>query len=142
MKISPYVYAGITTLEVTGVVTNDDFIAQKICNEYNVSFEEIKSVEKTRRLNKPRAIIFFALNIYKKRSLVWIGKRFNRDHSSVLHAIKTLKAECQVNSEVRQELFHILNSLNQSWAMDFNKMMITTSFTPKKYSENFCSSEN
>ena len=65
MKISPYVYAGITTLEVTGVVTNDDFIAQKICNEYNVSFEEIKSVEKTRRLNKPRAIIFFALNIYK-----------------------------------------------------------------------------
>lgn len=59
-----------------------------------VTWEDLKSVRRERRLIAPRQICMAALYEQRKDlSLPQIGRMFHRDHTTVLHAVQKIRAE-------------------------------------------------
>lgn len=60
-----------------------------ICQEFEVTAEEVKGQKRTRPLPQIRAIIYANLYYhYPELSLTRIGDMFNRNHATVIHGIK------------------------------------------------------
>ena len=56
----------------------------------------------------PRQIAMFLAKKLTTRSLPEIGRKFaNRDHTTVIHAVKTIDRICQNNDEIRKNVEEI-----------------------------------
>lgn len=68
-----------------------EYIVNVVCNHLNVSIEEFQSKSKKRYLVQPRQIAMSLAKKYTQCSLAVIGKQCgDKDHSTVIHAIKTV----------------------------------------------------
>ena len=77
-----YKNSKITTIEKIQNVTS---------NFYSISLEEMLSQRRSRPLARPRQIAMYLAKKLTTRSLPEIGRKFaNRDHTTVIHAVKTI----------------------------------------------------
>lgn len=73
-------------------------IQRIVCKQYNVSKADLLSARRTRTVVRPRQIAMYLSKVLTPRSLPEIGRRFgNRDHTTVLHAVR--KIEDMVTSD-------------------------------------------
>jgi chromosomal replication initiator protein len=73
-------------------------IQRIVCKQYNVSKADLLSARRTRTVVRPRQIAMYLSKMLTPRSLPEIGRRFgNRDHTTVLHAVR--KIEDMVTSD-------------------------------------------
>lgn len=63
-------------------------IAEQMCRKHGVTVAEILSPRREQRLSVIRQEIWYRLARETTMSLPQIGKRFNRDHTSILHGIR------------------------------------------------------
>ena len=73
-------------------VTCDDVITA-VAGYYNVKVEDIKGPRRNREITVPRQIAMFLCREMVDVSLEVIGHRFNRDHSTVMHACQKVVTE-------------------------------------------------
>lgn len=73
-------------------VTCDDVITA-VAGYYNVKVEDIKGPRRNREITVPRQIAMYLCREMVDVSLEMIGTRFNRDHSTVMHACQKVAAE-------------------------------------------------
>ena len=83
--------SSILTLRPVAVTLTE--IAQIVCAVTNVKPNEFKSTQRERRFVSARHVYFYLARDLTKFSLERIGHRCgNRDHSTVLHGIRKVKA--------------------------------------------------
>jgi len=76
---------------------------------YKVSLEDLKSKNRTARLVKARHLIMFLIRELCNYSFSHIGRIFNRDHSSVLHAFDKVNRQLLEDQEYANEYNNIKN---------------------------------
>ena len=95
----------------TRVVTVDR-IQNTVSNFFNISLSEMLSQRRSRPLARPRQIAMYLSKKMTTRSLPEIGRRFaNRDHTTVIHAVKTITKLSQENEEMNKNINQISNLL-------------------------------
>ncbi len=95
----------------TKIVTVDK-IQNTVSNYFNISLTEMLSQRRSRPLARPRQIAMFLAKKLTTRSLPEIGRRFaNRDHTTVIHAVKTITKLSEKDEEMKKNLIQIKSLL-------------------------------
>jgi chromosomal replication initiator protein len=95
----------------TKVVTIDK-IQNVVSNYFNIPLSEMLSQRRSRPLARPRQIAMYIAKKMTTRSLPEIGRRFaNRDHTTVIHAIKTITRISEIDEEMKKNIEQIKSLL-------------------------------
>ncbi|WP_068084647.1 chromosomal replication initiator protein DnaA [Polycladidibacter stylochi] len=80
-------------------------IQRVVSKHYNVSRADLLSARRTRTIVRPRQIAMYLAKMMTPRSLPEIGRRFgNRDHTTVLHAVRKIEELSKADNGLAQEL--------------------------------------
>lgn len=80
-------------------------IQQVVCKHFSVTKADLLSACRARVLVRPRQIAMYIAKVMTGRSLPEIGRRFgNRDHTTVLHAVRKIDAMVTKDKSVAQEI--------------------------------------
>jgi chromosomal replication initiator protein len=91
-----------------------DDIQRKAAEFYKLDLRDFVSKQRSRRVARPRQIAMYLSRQLTERSLPEIGRRFGgRDHTTVLHACKTIQALCEVDPVFKQEIEFLKDVLNK-----------------------------
>jgi len=89
-----------------------DKIQNTVSNYFNISLNDMLSQRRSRPLARPRQIAMFLAKRLTTRSLPEIGRRFaNRDHTTVIHAVKTITKLSENDEEMKKNLIQIKSLL-------------------------------
>ncbi len=72
--------------------------------QYNVSVEDLKSRSRKRSVSFPRQVAMYLTRKYTDHSLADIGALYNRDHSTVLHAVKVITRDRSRKNSIREQI--------------------------------------
>ncbi len=96
-------------------VVTVDKIQNTVSNYFNISLNDMLSQRRSRPLARPRQIAMFLSKKMTTRSLPEIGRRFaNRDHTTVIHAVKTITKLSEKDDEMKKNLVQIKSLLLDS----------------------------
>ena len=91
----------------TKVITVDK-IQNIVSNYFNIPLSDMLSQRRSRPLARPRQIAMFLAKKMTTRSLPEIGRRFaNRDHTTVIHAVKTITRLSEQDDEMKKSINQI-----------------------------------
>ncbi len=80
-------------------------IQKVVSQHYNVSRADLLSARRTRTIVLPRQIAMYLAKNVTPRSLPEIGRRFgNRDHTTVLHAVRKIENLLESDKKLSQEI--------------------------------------
>lgn len=90
------------TLEMTQDVLKDmlrsydkkitiDEIQRKVAEHFSISVKEMQSSRRARNVARPRQIAMYLAKQLTSRSLPEIGRKFDRDHTTVMHAVRKVE---------------------------------------------------
>ena len=89
-----------------------DKIQNTVSNFFNIGLSEMLSQRRSRPLARPRQIAMFLAKKMTTRSLPEIGRRFaNRDHTTVIHAVKTITRLSEQDDEMKKNISQIKSLL-------------------------------
>ncbi|PZQ23982.1 MAG: chromosomal replication initiator protein DnaA [Sphingopyxis macrogoltabida] len=90
-----------------------DEIQRAVCAHYRLDKAEMASKRRVRAIARPRQVAMYLAKELTPRSYPEIGRRFGgRDHSTVIHAVRTVEALRVTDSELDAEIAAIRRSLN------------------------------
>ena len=93
-------------------VVTVDKIQNVVSNYFNIALSEMLSQRRSRPLARPRQIAMFLAKKLTTRSLPEIGRRFaNRDHTTVIHAVKTITRLSEQDDEMKKNINQIKSLL-------------------------------
>jgi chromosomal replication initiator protein len=89
-----------------------DKIQNTVSNFFSIPLAEMLSQRRSRPLARPRQIAMFLAKKMTTRSLPEIGRRFaNRDHTTVIHAVKTITRISEKDDEMKKNINHLKSLL-------------------------------
>ena len=89
-----------------------DKIQNVVSNYFNIPLSDMLSQRRSRPLARPRQIAMFLSKKMTTRSLPEIGRRFaNRDHTTVIHAVKTITRLSEQDDEMKKNINQIKSLL-------------------------------
>jgi chromosomal replication initiator protein len=89
-----------------------DEIQRRVCEHYRIRQAEMGSPRRAREVARPRQIAMYLAKQLTSRSLPEIGRRFGgRDHTTVLHAVKTIEALRQRDAEIDADVRLLMRQL-------------------------------
>jgi len=89
-----------------------DKIQNTVANFFNIPLVEMLSQRRSRPLARPRQIAMYLAKKITTRSLPEIGRRFaNRDHTTVIHAVKTITRLSEKDDEMKKNIEQLRNLL-------------------------------
>ena len=95
----------------TKVITVDK-IQNVVSNFFNIPLNEMLSQRRSRPLARPRQLAMYLAKKMTTRSLPEIGRRFaNRDHTTVIHAVKTISRLSEQDDEMKKNISQIKSLL-------------------------------
>ena len=71
--------------------TTIDEIQKKVAEYFNISVKEMQSSRRARTVARPRQIAMYLAKQLTSRSLPEIGRKFDRDHTTVMHAVRKVE---------------------------------------------------
>jgi chromosomal replication initiator protein len=93
------------------IITVED-IQKKIAARYNLKLSDMSSTRRLRTIARPRQIAMYVAKHLTDKSLADIGAKFGKkDHTTVLHAVKTIESLLNQDSEFREEVNLIMKIL-------------------------------
>jgi len=91
-----------------------DKIQNVVSNYFNIPLSDMLSQRRSRPLARPRQIAMYLAKKMTTRSLPEIGRRFaNRDHTTVIHAVKTITRLSEQDDEMKKNINQIKNLLQE-----------------------------
>ena len=81
-----------------------DAIQEAICSVRSVSRQDLLSTKRTSRISHARQLAMYLARQETSLSLAQIAREFNRDHTTVLHAVRTVSARLAPESETTATL--------------------------------------
>jgi chromosomal replication initiator protein len=88
---------------------------QKIVGDYyGVSLPELLGRSRRKRLVRARQMALYFCRLYTEKTMMELGRLFQRSHASVVHALQTLERQRQSQPRVAQELQLLEEKLAQA----------------------------
>ena len=115
------IYNKMPSLPETKVVLKDllnlsensvsiDSIQTIVCKFFKISKNEMLSSRRSRYLVRPRQTAIYLTKILTTKSLPEIGREFsNRDHTTIIHSVKTIEKLKEENSEMNDNISKLKN---------------------------------
>jgi len=115
------IYNKMPSLSETKVVLKDllnltennvtiDSIQTIVCKFFKISKNEMLSSRRSRYLVRPRQTAIYLTKILTTKSLPEIGREFsNRDHTTIIHSVKTIEKLKEENSDMNQNINKLKN---------------------------------
>jgi chromosomal replication initiator protein len=92
-------------------ITIED-IQRAVCTHFRIDRSEMASQRRARAVARPRQIAMYLAKELTPRSFPEIGRRFGgRDHSTVIHAVKTIEALRTQDADIEADVRRIRNAL-------------------------------
>ena len=79
-------------------------IGEMISREFKVSYKDLQSRSRKKVITFPRQIAMYLGRKHTEESLENIGKTFNRNHATVLHAVKVISELCRHDTSVCRQV--------------------------------------
>ena len=91
-----------------------DLIKKQVCNIFNLKLDQITSRTRKKQISFPRQIAMYLSNLYiPSLSLKEIANYYSlKDHSTVIHAIRSIKSQFNENEEVRHQVEQLMEIIN------------------------------
>ncbi len=117
------IYEKVPNLSETKVVLKDllnlsenkvtiDLIQTVVCKFFKISKNEMLSSRRSRYLVRPRQIAIYLTKILTSKSLPEIGREFsNRDHTTIIHSVKTIENIKEKNPEMVDNINKLKNQI-------------------------------
>jgi len=87
---------------------NVESIQNLVASHYNLNLKEMLSARRSRSLARPRQIAMYLAKQHTTNSLPDIGRKFsNRDHTTVIHAVKKIDELIKNDNEIKQSVIEI-----------------------------------
>ena len=78
-------------------------VKRVVCKRFMLNHRELVGSSRNRRVVRPRQIGMYLCREVTQRSLPEIGRKFgNRDHTTVLHALRKIKSLIEVDGEIAE----------------------------------------
>jgi len=91
---------------------NVETIQNLVASHFNINIQEMLSPRRSRALARPRQIAMYLVKQHTTNSLPDIGRKFsNRDHTTVIHAVKKIDELIKKDNEIRQNIIDIKKKL-------------------------------
>tara|TARA_B100001245_G_C22869039_1_gene417913 strand:+ start:19 stop:1404 length:1386 start_codon:yes stop_codon:yes gene_type:complete len=91
---------------------NVESIQNIVASYFNLNIQEMLSPRRSRSLARPRQIAMYLAKQHTTNSLPDIGRKFsNRDHTTVIHAVKKIDELMKKDNEIRQSVSEIKKRL-------------------------------
>ena len=88
---------------------------QKIVGDYyGVSLAEMLGRSRQKRLVRARQLSLYFCRIYTEKTMVQLGRLFQRSHASVVHALQTLERDRKTLPRLAQEIQMLEQKLAQA----------------------------
>ncbi len=87
------------SIEITG-----ESIRDLIGDQFRVSIDDLCSRSRKRSVTFPRQMAMYLTRKYTSHSLADIGNMYNRDHSTVLYAIKAITKDISRDTSIREQM--------------------------------------
>jgi len=89
-----------------------DLIQSTVCKFFKISKNEMLSSRRSRYLVRPRQTAIYLTKILTSKSLPEIGREFsNRDHTTIIHSVKTIEKLKENNSEMTNNINNLKNQI-------------------------------
>ena len=89
-----------------------DLIQSTVCKFFKISKNEMLSSRRSRYLVRPRQVAIYLTKILTSKSLPEIGREFsNRDHTTIIHSVKTIEKLKNENSELSSNIDNLKNQI-------------------------------
>ena len=98
-------------IEVDGLTTRRNSfasIARATSRVFDVSLDELKGRGRSNNLIKPRHVIYYLANTELKLSLTNIGRLMNRDHTSILHGVNSVREKMRIDFQLAKDCEKVL----------------------------------
>ncbi|MDC3187918.1 chromosomal replication initiator protein DnaA [Candidatus Pelagibacter sp.] len=117
------IYQKVPNLSETKVVLKDllnvfenkvtiDLIQTVVCKFFKISKNEMLSSRRSRYLVRPRQTAIYLTKILTSKSLPEIGREFsNRDHTTIIHSVKTIEKIKEKDSEMVDNINKLKNQI-------------------------------
>ena len=87
---------------------NVESIQNLVASHFNLNIQELLSPRRSRALARPRQIAMYLSKQHTTNSLPDIGRKFsNRDHTTVIHAVKKIDELIKKDNEIRESVIEI-----------------------------------
>jgi len=87
---------------------NVESIQNLVASHFNLNIEELLSARRSRSLARPRQIAMYLAKQHTTNSLPDIGRKFsNRDHTTVIHAVKKIDELIKKDNDIKQSVFEL-----------------------------------
>ena len=91
---------------------NVESIQNIVAVYFNLNIQEMLSPRRSRSLARPRQIAMYLAKKYTTNSLPEIGRKFsNRDHTTVIHAVKKIDELIKNDNEIKHSVTEIIKRL-------------------------------
>ena len=89
-----------------------DIIQTLVCKFFKISKNEMLSSRRSRYLVRPRLTAIYLRKILTSKSLPEIGREFsNRDHTTIIHSVKTIEKLKESNPEMVENINKLKNQI-------------------------------
>jgi chromosomal replication initiator protein len=117
------IYNKLPTLAETKAILKDllnlsenkvtiDSIQTVVCQFFKISKNEMLSARRSRYLVRPRQTAIYLAKMLTSKSLPEIGRSFsNRDHTTVIHSVKTIERLRQGDKELNSNIDNLKNKI-------------------------------
>ena len=101
-----------TVLNLTENKVDIDTIQTIVCKFYKISKNEMLSPRRSRYLVRPRQTAIYLSKMLTSKSLPEIGRSFsNRDHTTVIHSVKTIERLRKEDNELNINIDSLKNKI-------------------------------
>lgn len=98
-------------IEVDGLTTRRNSfasIARATSRVFDVSLDDLKGRGRSSNLIKPRHVIYYLANTELKLSLTNVGRLMNRDHTSILHGVNSVREKMRIDFQLAKDCEKVL----------------------------------
>lgn len=97
--------------KVEKTITIDD-VKQSVCDHFNLKMSQLDSRSRTQQIAYARQVAMYLANKLTDKSHVQIGVNIgNRNHATVIHAIKQIRDMMDIDEHTRQDVEELTNML-------------------------------
>ncbi len=106
---------GVITLETAQEILHDllrasdrrvtiEEIQKRVAEHYNIKLSDMHSARRARAVARPRQVAMYLSKQLTSRSLPEIGRKFGRDHTTVMHAVKKVEELTSIDNGFAEDL--------------------------------------
>lgn len=88
-----------------------DEIQRTVASYFNIRISEMLSPRRARAIARPRQVAMYLAKQLTSRSLPEIGRKFSRDHSTVIHAVDKIQDLMKDDSQLNEDITHLSRQL-------------------------------